>query len=293
MKAAFVEKRLSFARFDKINLISQILQEYAKQGYILTVRQIYYQLVARGNIENSIRSYKRVVGLVSDWRLCGYLDWDMVQDRNRETVSVLHWSNPSQILEAAAQSYRIDKWIMQPYHVEVMVEKDALSGILEPICHKLDIACTACKGYNSLSNMYETGRRLAERWYKSGAIPVILYLGDHDPSGIDMTRDVYERLLMFSGVEKLQVRRLALNYSQIAVMKPPKNPAKQTDSRYRKYVEQFGEASWELDAVEPKDLVQLVEEAVLSLRDPDLWNEAVAIENHERQQLAELAQGAE
>ena len=170
-----------------------------------------------------------------------------------------------------------------------MVEKDALSGILGPVCRRLDISLTANKGYNSLSNMYEAGQRIADHWYERKALPVVLYLGDHDPSGIDMTRDVYDRLLMFSGVMGLRVKRLALNYDQIRVMNPPENPAKQTDSRYRGYVEQFGPASWELDAVEPDTLVQLVEDAVVSLRDPDHWEKAVAKEAEARKELEQLA----
>ena len=229
-----------------------------------------------------------MVSLVGDGRMTGYIDWAMIQDRNRETVQQAHWDTPAAIVRAAAKQFRIDKWSRQPYHIEVMVEKDALSGILLPVCQRLDIALTACKGYNSLSNMYEAGKRLWYHLTDQKAAPIILYLGDHDPSGIDMTRDIKERLHLFSGIYGLRVMRLALNFGQVAEMNPPENPAKQTDSRYVRYVEEFGESSWELDAVEPATLVQLVQDAVINLRDDDLWAEAVAEEDKGRAALEEF-----
>ena len=289
MKEAFVEKKIGAKRLKSLGLINEILAEYALQGYTLTVRQIYYQMVARGYIANSVRSYKQMVSLIGDGRMTGHIDWAMIQDRNRETVQQAHWNSPADIVRAAAKQYRIDKWARQPYHIEVMVEKDALSGILLPVCQRLDIALTACKGYNSLSNMYEAGGRLWNHWNGYGRQqPVILYLGDHDPSGIDMTRDIKERLVLFSGLCTLQVDRLALNFNQVSEMNPPENPAKQTDSRYARYVEEFGESSWELDAVEPATLVRLVEDAVLDLRDDDLWAEAIVEENKGRAALDEF-----
>lgn len=112
----------------------------------------------------------------------------------------------------------------------------------------------------------------------------IFYLGDHDPSGIDMTRDIRERLEMFSGVRNT-VERLALNWEQVEMWQPPENPAKETDARYKGYVEEFGESSWELDAIEPRTLAKLVREAVLELVDDDLWDEAVERENKMKGEL--------
>src|SRR6185369_10539864 len=113
---------------------------YRRQGYRLSLRQLYYQLVARALIENSEKSYKNIGNLVSDARQAGLIDWDMIEDRGRETVSVSHWDSPADIVRSAAYSFRIDKWADQPWHVEVMVEKDALSGVLGPVCRRLDIA---------------------------------------------------------------------------------------------------------------------------------------------------------
>jgi hypothetical protein len=247
--------------------------------------------VARDYIENSQRSYKRIGDLVSSARQAGLIDWEMIEDRGRATVVPPHWENPGEIVEAAAMGFRIDKWADQDYHIEVMVEKDALSGVLEPVCRELDIGITANKGYSSSSTMYEIGKRL--EYYRIDKLKkiAIFYLGDHDPSGIDMTRDVEDRLLMYSGLSYrvIDVERLALNWDQVEMWNPPENPAKTTDSRFDSYVLKFGESSWELDAVEPARLAGLVRDAVLYLRDPEKWDQAVKRENEMRAELRRFA----
>lgn len=174
MKEAFITKNFSQASRDQIELINGILREYQHQGYRLSLRQLYYQLVARGHIENSVRSYKNTGTLVSNARQAGFIDWAMIEDRNRETVNPSHWKNPGEILESAAYSFHIDKWKDQPYHIEVMVEKDALSGVLEPVCYSLDIGITANKGYSSSSTMYEIGKRLSKMLSRKDGVVVFL-----------------------------------------------------------------------------------------------------------------------
>lgn len=275
MKEAFISKKFSPESEKTISLVNAILAEYEDQGFRLSLRQLYYQLVSRAYIPNTVRSYKNLGNLVSGARQAGLIDWQMIEDRGRETVSLSHWNSPGEIVEAAAESFRIDKWEGQPYHVEIMVEKDALSGVLEPVARELDISITANKGYSSSSTMYEIGKRLAH-YERLGKEITILYLGDHDPSGIDMTRDVLERLQTYSRVySPLDVDRLALNWEQIEIWRPPENPAKETDSRFAGYVVKYGESSWELDAIEPLQLANLVREAVRERRDDDLWQEAI------------------
>lgn len=289
MKEAFISHRFSDSSLDTLGLVNGILTEYEAMGYRLSLRQLYYQLVARGHIENSQRSYKNIGNLVSTGRQAGYIDWDMIEDRGRETVSNAHWNNPGEIALAAARQFKIDKWADQDIHIEVMVEKDALSGVLEPVCRRLDVAITANKGYSSSSTMYEIGKRLAQIG-DAGKDICIFYLGDHDPSGIDMTRDVTERLAVYSRIAPIDVERLALNYDQVMKWRPPENPAKETDARYQSYVIEFGESSWELDAVEPRTLAGLVENAVIGLRDDKLWDQAVERENAMKRELEDFAE---
>lgn len=291
MKQAFIHRKFSPAAKEMIDRINNILDDYRRQGFRLSLRQLYYQLVARAIIPNSVKSYKRIGDLVSNARQAGLIDWDMIEDRNRETLSVSHWDSPADIIDAAAASFRIDKWADQPIHIEVMVEKDALSGVLVPVCRALDISITANKGYSSSSTMYEIGQRLGERYCDDRKEILVIYLGDHDPSGIDMTRDVEDRLTMYASVDEgvIEVVRLALNYDQVQRWSPPENPAKQTDSRFSRYAAKFGESSWELDAIEPARLAQLVRDLVEERRDPELWDEAVKREELHRQTLRDYA----
>ena len=287
MREQFIEKKFSKKSVARLALVNQILDQYRGQGYDLSLRQLYYQLVARDYIENSQKSYKRLGSLVNDARLAGLVDWSMIADRGRTTASNSHWENPGEIIHSAAQSFRRDKWENQPCHVEVMVEKDALSGVLWPVCSDLDIRFTANKGYPSASILYSMSKRLITMDRLRKKI-FIIHLGDHDPSGIDMTRDLMDRLDLLSNVP-FQLARLALNMDQVEQYDPPENPAKVTDSRYQAYMVEFGESSWELDALEPAVLESLVREFVEGKIDQERWAEALGIENAMKAELKEFA----
>ena len=285
-KIRYVEKNFRKATLDQIATANAIIDEYAAQGFDLTLRQLYYQMVARGHIENSERSYKNFGNVIDDGRLAGLIDWDRIVDRTRNLRGNGHFRDPAHIMTTAASSFQIDKWGRQPYRVEVWVEKDALIGVVEVPCRRLDVPFFACRGYTSQSEMWAAAQRL-KSWRRRGQTPVILYLGDHDPSGIDMTRDVADRMTLFAG--GLKVDRLALNWNQVERYRPPPNPAKLTDSRAEGYIAKFGLSSWELDALDPTTLAGLIETAVASFRDPALWAEAVEEEEEGLRLLQEAA----
>ena len=285
-KIRYVEKNFRKATLDQIATANAIIDEYAAQGFDLTLRQLYYQMVARGHIEYSERSYKNFGNVIDDGRLAGLIDWDRIVDRTRNLRGNGHFRDPAHIMTTAAASFQIDKWGRQPYRVEVWVEKDALVGVVEVPCRRLDVPFFACRGYTSQSEMWGAAQRL-KNWRRRGQTPVILYLGDHDPSGIDMTRDVADRMTLFAG--GLKVDRLALNWNQVERYNPPPNPAKLTDSRADGYIAKFGLSSWELDALDPTTLAGLIETAVASFRDEDLWSEAVEQEEEGLRLLQDAA----
>lgn len=289
MKKAFIEKNFRADKIALLDIINSVLGKYFQQGYDLTLRQLFYQLVSKDIIPNTQRQYKNLGTLVNDARLAGLIDWGMIVDRGRETEIPAHWDSPASIIYAAARSFAIDKWEDQPNHIEVMVEKQALEGVLLPVCERLDVNFTANKGYSSQSLMYRIGQRLRSLHRNKDKHIHILYLGDHDPSGLDMDRDVEERLALFSGYP-VTFQRLALIWDQIEELRPPENPTKLTDSRADKYIEQYGDSSWELDAVEPRELDRLVTDAVEALRDPDLWTDASAREDRMKDDLLEFAE---
>lgn len=283
MRELFVDKAFRSDTMEVIDWVNDILERYKVMGYDLTTRQVYYQLVSKDLIPNNPKSYNRIKNIVSEGRLAGLIDWDMIVDRTRQVVIPSHWDTPADIVKAAAQSFRIDKWEDQPYHVELMVEKQALEGVLIPVCRELDIPFTANRGYSSSSAMYRAGKRMA-RAARKGKTLFMLYLGDHDPSGMDMDRDIFERLEMFSE-NSLTVRRLALLMEQIDQMDIPENPAKTKDSRSAGYIATFGGSSWELDAMEPRQLAAVVTDTVENLRDEALWNAAIEKQEEMRDDL--------
>lgn len=268
-----------------INIANDIIEQLAGMGYTLTLRQLYYQLVARDVIPNKQSEYKRLGSILNDARLGGWVDWDAIEDRTRNVRSVAHWQSPEEIIESCAYSYRIDKWHDQPYRIEVWVEKDALVGVLEKACRGLDVAWFSCRGYTSQTAVYNTSKRLLD-YISAGQTPVIIHLGDHDPSGKDMTRDIDERLAMFCGRD-IDIRRIALNWDQIEEYSPPPNPAKDTDSRFEKYREEFGDESWELDALDPQVIDKLITDEVASLRDEIAWHDACELEKRMRDELGQ------
>ena len=266
-----------------IGLINQILNDYSERGYKLTLRQIYYQLVARGYISNNEKSYKNIGNVVNDGRLAGMIDWDAIVDRTRNLRKNTHWENPADVIHSAVYSFALDKWENQPEYVEVWVEKDALVDIVGQVCRPLDVPYFSCRGYTSQTEMQEAAQRIYRQQNK-GKNCHIIHLGDHDPSGIDMSRDIDERINVLFGAD-VELKRIGLTMSQIEAYNPPPNPAKMTDTRSGKYIEQFGNKSWELDALEPMVLNQLITDNILQLRDDALYQEICQKESAQKAEL--------
>lgn len=331
MKIAYTPREFSSGSLAVIKTANDILESYAAQGFDLTLRQLYYQFVARGLIANKDTEYKKLGSIINDARLAGLVDWDHITDRTRNMRQNSHWDSPKSIIDACAASFQLDKWKDQRNYVEVWVEKDALVGVLEVACAPLDVPYFSCRGYTSQSEMWAASQRLLQR-VREGKQVHIIHLGDHDPSGIDMSRDIEDRLSLFLSHHVLRdyvkqhprtcdektlryhetpedysarieqalvnyrpyalpvtVNRIALNMSQIRQYDPPPNPAKVTDSRAKSYIEEYGEESWELDALEPAVLTALIQDAVGDLRNDDVWASASAIEENYKANLQECA----
>jgi hypothetical protein len=282
-KIAYVKKRFTPDVLATIAQVNQIADEYAKKGLKLTLRQLYYQLVGRGLRENTNRSYKQLGGAVSNGRLGGLIDWDIIEDRTREVVNPSQWRNPAHIIDICSKTFRVDRWEDQPYRPEVWIEKEALSGVIAGVCNELHIPFLACRGYTSQSEMWSSAMRLKNFAEEHGQTPIILHFGDHDPSGIDMSRDIFKRLETFMG--GLKVDRLALNMDQIRKFNPPPNPAKVVDPRFQTYQAKYGDESWELDALKPEVLIAMIRNAVLELRNDDILEEKMVVEREYRAQL--------
>lgn len=277
-----------------------IMREYADAGYDMTLRQLYYQLVSRDVIPNDQKEYDKLGDIINRGRLGGYVDWDCIIDRTRNVKETSTWPGPEDVVESAARSFHRDLWQTQENRVEVWIEKDALLGVIEPVCRRLRLPYFSCRGYVSQSEMWRASQRFVK--YLTSKVnpqaPIILHMGDHDPSGIDMTRDIRDRLSMFLGghVERtdglpvvMAVRRIALNMDQIEEFEPPPNPAKMSDSRAREYLIEHGDSSWELDALDPPTMERLIQEEIDGLLDQEEWDRMEADEEDQRQEIYDAA----
>jgi hypothetical protein len=290
MRQQFIEWRPQRKTLKLVETIVSICEELDAQGYELTVRQLYYQLVSRDVIPNNQKSYKQIISVTDSARLAGILDWRYIVDRTRATYRTDGAdTSPEDAIRATAQAYSRALWEEQPNHVEVWVEKEALVGIVAQAANGVRCNYFANKGYVSQSEMYEAGQRF-RRCGQAGKSNFVIHLGDHDPSGIDMTRDIEDRLLMFAGRHAPQVRRIALNMDQVEQYNPPPNFAKVTDARYAAYEAEHGDQSWELDALNPQTLDALISSEVLSLRDEELWAAAEREQERERAELTVVSE---
>lgn len=287
-KIAYTIGRFKPAAKKIIQQANDILDNYAAQGFVLTLRQLYYQFVARDLLPNKQKSYKRLGSIIGDARLAGLIDWEYLEDRTRNLASLQHFDSPQDALNKLSHWYHIDMWESQTYRPEVWIEKDALVGVIRGVCEENDIPYFSCRGYTSLSEMWRASQRL-KRWSQLGYRPYIIHFGDHDPSGIDMSRDIFDRIhdTFKSGCE---FERVALNMDQINKYNPPPNPAKTTDSRYKAYIAKFGDESWELDALEPMRFRELIEAQIAKIRDIDQWYTDVAAKEAARDKLIKIAE---
>jgi hypothetical protein len=294
MRTEYQKINFRAGSLERIALINSIIGEYRRSGYVLSLRQLYYQLVAAGHIENSERSYKNTGNLVDDGRMAGLIDWAAIEDRTRVLKNERQDSHgaftidiESAVMDEISGCFYTSAWAGQPFYCEVWIEKDALSAIVESAARSMGVPYFASRGYSSASAMYEAGQRF-KRWRDEGKDCILVYCGDHDPSGLDMTRDIRERLETFGAV--LDVQRIALNLDQVKKCSLPPNPAKETDKRYAAYIKEFGGESWELDALKPQVLHDLIVDTVSeyfdqSIRDANLEE----MEQHKREQWEKYA----
>ncbi len=301
-KIVYTHKKFNDEHRLVIDRSNAIIHKMANDGYTLTLRQLYYQHVAHDlfpdswlnaeGTKNSKQSYNKLGDIISAARRAGLVDWDAIEDRTRNVQKASTWDSPSQIIGAVAAQYETDHWAGQPYRVEVFVEKDALVGIMQKACDPYQVPYFSCRGYTSDSEMWKAARRLSNYEMEHDQTPLVLHLGDHDPSGVDMTRDIEERLNLFSrgtGAAMIEVRRIALTMDQVKQYDPPPNFAKESDCRHAKYKELYGENSWELDALSSQVLEALITDEIHNLIDHDAWDEAVARTNEGLAQLKNVS----
>jgi hypothetical protein len=346
---------------DKAQLCKEIVEvvdRYSRSGYVLTLRQLYYQLVSINAIRNDDVVYKKLSAILDDLRQAGIIDWDAIEDRGRRPQIPYYVEDVADALNDTIRHYRRDRQTGQKNHIEVWTEKDAISGILSRVTNKYHVHLVVNKGYSSNSAMYAAYKRFVAE-LKEDKDVYILYFGDHDPSGLDMIRDIRERTLHFLASSehadsflpeasdpdwgfieeyfaendldyhtlyedgflpeksytffeynvreheaydhfldelykaarkhywntRFHVVPIGLTMEQIHQYNPPENPAKFTDPRSAWYIKQFGQKSWEVDALKPDVMVRLVESGIEERIDMDVYESMLSIERNDIAQL--------
>lgn len=255
--------------------IMAIADEYDR----MTIRQLYYQLVSRGVIEKTEQAYKRVCDVSANMRVRGDLPYGKIADGSRQRRRASQWRSARDLMESAVGQYRKDYWLHQPEHIEVWCEKDALSGVLLPLCDQWGVHYVAARGNPSITLIYESAIDMFDHEQPD----TIVYVGDHDASGRGISDRLEEQFAMHE--IDVVVERVAVNPDQIAAYGLPTRPGKKSDSQQAKFAAEFGDASVEVDALPPNVLTDIVTQAITSRIDWEKWIADARSEEVERASL--------
>jgi len=267
-----------------------------REQHPMTVRQVYYQLVARQVLPNKVTMYQAVSELLRDARKSGDIPWEWIEDRLRRPRTVGMWSDLSAFAETVRRAYRRDVWATQPNYIEVWLEKDALSGIFEDVLRDYGVTLNVGRGFDGWDSIRNAGNRYIEH----GGV-TILYFGDFDPSGEDMVRSLRERIDEYleiadepfgDGIVDVEIIKCALTAADIARYNLPSDFAKKTDSRAKKFIAKHGDVSVELDALPVAVLRDRLQSEVAERLDLDALEKVKETEDAERVRLVELLTAA-
>lgn len=280
--------------------------EVLTEHHHMTVRQVYYQLVARQIIENSRSAYQAISKLLVKARQDGLIAWGWIEDRLRRPRTVSMWSNLSDFAETAKRAYKRDVWATQPNYIEVWLEKDALSGIFENVLATYGITLNVGRGFDGWTSIKDAALRYelkasretatieelsAKRYKQKNRQVTILYFGDFDPSGEDMARSLKERIAFFGVYPKLI--KCALTKDDIERYKLPPDFAKKTDSRAKKFIAKHGDVSVELDALPVNVLRERLISEIENIMDMEELQSVFEIEAQEKKRLVEILSSIE
>lgn len=284
MREQFKTVNFRTASLVLIETANEIIDDFMGQGLRLTLRQLYYQFVSKDLIPNTNQSYKNLGNTISQARLAGLIDWDAIEDRIRVPKRPPEFNDLDELISAAFQSYRLPRLVGQDVYCELWVEKDALAGVLAPLASKYHATLMVNRGYSSQSAMYEAAQRIEDERVRNLADrAMIFYLGDLDPSGEDMVRDIGDRLTMF-GID-VEVEKVAITIEQVEEYGPPPNSAKLSDSRAKAFIKKYGRSSWEVDALPPTILREIIVDAFEGVLDLDKMGWIVEIEEKDKKKL--------
>jgi len=274
--------------FELLEQVKEIIESY---DFPLTLRQIYYQLVAKQIIPNQQKYYMKLSRLCVIGRDEGILPEDAFADRLRQVDKPSSWFNLPDYIETVKYAYRKDKWQEQDAYIEIWTEKDALRGVLTKVTYSYDVPLMVVRGQVSRTAIYESYERFAEKINEDKDC-YLYYAGDFDPSGMSIYHSLVERIKGHGDAgQYVTFKRIALTPKQIKEYRLPSDPAKQADPNYRRFVSEYGDNVVELDSLPPDVLRDIVEHCIAEHIDRELLIQVEETETKERGRLQEFVEG--
>jgi hypothetical protein len=275
-------------RAETKGILDHLFRIITEEKMSLTVRQIFYKMLGP-NFDNTPENYARVSKFLTRARYAGMIDWALFEDRTRLPSIPKEWNNTTELLETAFKAYRLPRTDGQEYYLEIISEKDTLRTFVEPIARKYHLGFSVFRGFSSTTVMYELSRRIKKA---NGKKIVLLYVGDHDPSGLKMLEDLAKRQKTLSNGARLDIVPVALTLEQVREHNLLPNKTKKGDSNTPAYIAKYGDESWEVDALDPKYLKQALEAAILKYIDIPKMNAIIEREKKDKTVLRELLENA-
>jgi hypothetical protein len=255
----------------------EAMRKIAEEAKPITGRGIGYKLFAAGLI-GGMSEMPKVYRALKAAREDGTIPWPWIIDETRELELISTWDDPRHC--AAGFFYRRDLWQTQPQQVEVWSEKGTVRGVLWPVLSRLGVGFRVMHGFSSATSVWDASNN-----GNDDRPLVALYIGDWDPSGMCMSeQDLPQRIAEYGG-DHIEFRRIALTAEQTAPLPSFSVEEKKADKRYAWFKKTFGDRCWELDAMDPRQLRDLVEAEINALIDRSLWERQEALEAREKQSI--------
>jgi hypothetical protein len=265
-----------------IRLRTQARRILDETPWAMTLRQLYYALVSAGVIDKTEADYGRLKRVMKDAREDGIVPWEWLVDNTRSVISNRTWDSLSGLLEDSAKMYRADLMRQQNVAIQLWAESDSIGSVASQVALKYAVPTFIGRGYSARGYLWQAAKDAVEA-HAGGKLVHILHVGDHDPSGVDIFRDVEETLRLYcsaiqygvsvtmarrmvtmtgdDGTWWLDVERLALTPEQIEDYQLPMRPLKASDKRARNFK---GRGSVEVEALPVDELLAIVEAAITS-----------------------------
>ena len=264
----------------------------------LTVRTIHYRMAQSnppplrnthprydtGPYRNDDDSYGDLSDLLCRGRIAGLVEWESIVDETRPVSVWRKWPEVGAYVreqfDGFLATYRRDLLQSQTEHIELVCEKMTVQGIADRVAHPLCVNTMIGRGFSSVTARYE----LAQRFVRSGKERLLLLVvSDHDPEGECIATNLVASLTDEFGIDKpIEARRVALTRDQVDRFGLlPAGKVKRKSSRAPAFVRKFGDNVYELEALEPAELEDLIRDALLAVIDHDLLKREQELEKVE------------